>query len=54
MKEKLFVGFVIALMIMGIVPFLPPIYNRYTRPFYKNYVDRKNGTARWIARIFLR
>lgn len=47
MKKKLFVGFVIALMIMGIVPFLPPIYNRYTRPFYKNYVDQKE----WYGKV---
>lgn len=47
MKKKLFVGFVIALMIMGIVLFLPPIYNRYTRPFYKNYVDQKE----WYGKV---
>ena len=47
MKKKLFVGFVIALMIMGIVLFLPPIYNRYTRPFYKNYVGQKE----WYGKV---
>lgn len=41
---------VIVLLIVSI-PFVPPIYNRYTKPLYKNYVDARNGMARWIARI---
>lgn len=31
---------VISLLIVSI-PFVPPIYNRYTKPLYKNYVDVK-------------
>ena len=31
---------VIVLLIVSI-PFVPPIYNRYTKPLYKNYVDAK-------------
>ena len=31
---------VIVLLIVSI-PLVPPIYNRYTKPLYKNYVDAK-------------
>lgn len=37
---------VIVLLIVSI-PFVPPIYNRYTKPLYKNYVDVKE----WYGKV---
>ena len=37
---------VIVLLIVSI-PFVPPIYNRYTKPLYKNYVDAKE----WYGKV---
>ena len=37
---------VISLLIVSI-PFVPPIYNRYTKPLYKNYVDAKE----WYCKV---
>lgn len=37
---------VIVLLIVSI-PLVPPIYNRYTKPLYKNYVDAKE----WYGKV---
>ena len=47
-KNKIYIILlvVIALLIVSI-PFVPPIYNRYTKPLYKNYVDGKE----WYGKV---
>lgn len=46
MKKKLGLVLVVA-MLFACIPFLPPIYKRYTRPLYKNYVDQKE----WYGKV---
>lgn len=47
MKKKLLISIAILLFIIVCIPFLPPIYNRYTKPLYKNYIDQKE----WYGKV---
>lgn len=38
---------IIALVIIICIPFLPPIYKKYTRPFYNNYMAQKE----WYGKV---
>ncbi len=40
MKKK-YIIFLAVLLLIVCIPFAPPIYNMYTKPLYKNYVDAK-------------
>lgn len=46
MKKK-YIILLVVLLILACIPFLPPIYNRYTRTLYKNYVDQKE----WYGKV---
>ncbi len=45
--KKLLIIIATVLLLVALVPFFPPIYNRYTRPLYKNYVDQKE----WYGKV---
>lgn len=38
---------VVILLLIVSIPLVPPIYNRYTKPLYKNYVDAKE----WYGKV---
>ena len=46
MKRK-YVILLVGLLIMACIPFLPVIYKKYTKPFYKNNIDRKE----WYGKV---
>ena len=40
MKKLLIILGIVVLLVIGVL-FVPPIYNRFTKPFFKNTVDAK-------------
>ena len=40
MKKLLIILGILVLLVFGVL-FVPPIYNRFTKPFFKNTVDAK-------------
>ena len=40
MKKLLIILGILVLLVIGVL-FVPPIYNRFTKPFFKNTVDAK-------------
>ena len=40
MKKFLIILGILTLLVIGVL-FVPPIYNRFTKPFFKNTVDAK-------------
>lgn len=38
---------VVMVLLIVSIPLVPPIYNRYTKPLYKNYVDAKE----WYGKV---
>ena len=47
MKKFLLISIAVILLIAVCVPFVPPIYNSYTKPLLKNYVDNKE----WYGKV---
>ena len=47
MKKFFLFSIAVLLLIVVCVPFVPPIYNRYTKPLWKNYVDSKE----WYGKV---
>lgn len=47
MKKNFLISIAVLLLIIVCVPFMPPIYNRYTKPLWKNYMDSRE----WYAKI---
>ena len=47
MKKFFLFSIAVVLLIMVCVPFVPPIYYRYTKPLWKNYVDGKE----WYGKV---
>ena len=47
MKKKLLVFALVVGLLLFCIPFLPPIYNRFTKPMYKSYVDAKE----WYGKV---
>lgn len=39
--NKKYIVLLVVLLLMACIPFVPPIYQRYTKPLYKNYIDAK-------------
>lgn len=47
-KNKIYIILlVVIVLLIASIPFVPPIYNRYTKPLYKNYVDGKE----WYGKV---
>lgn len=46
MKKK-YIVLLVVLQLIACIPFVPPIYKRYTRPLYKSYVDAKE----WYGKV---
>ena len=46
MKKK-YIVLLVVLLLIACIPFVPPIYKRYTRPLYKSYVDAKE----WYGKV---
>ncbi len=47
MNKKYIISLVVIVLLIVCIPFVPPIYNRYTKPLYKNYVDAKE----WYGKV---
>ena len=47
MMKKFLTASVIILVLLALVLFFPPIYKRFTRPLYRNHVDRKE----WYSKV---
>ena len=47
MKKFFLFSIAVVLLIVVCVPFVPPIYYRYTKPLWKNYVDGKE----WYGKV---
>ena len=48
MKKK-YILLLVVLLLIVCIPFVPPIYKRFTRPLYNNYIDQKEwyGKMMW-------
>ena len=46
MKKK-YILLVVVLLLIVCIPFVPPIYKRFTRPMYKSYIDQKE----WYGKV---
>lgn len=47
-KNKIYIILLVVIVLLIVsIPFVPPIYNRYTKPLYKNYVDGKE----WYGKV---
>ena len=47
-KNKIYIILLVVIVLLIVsIPFVPPIYNRYTKPLYKNYVDAK----KWYGKV---
>lgn len=40
-KKRILKVLLVILLLIACIPFAPPIYNRFTKPLYKNYIDAK-------------
>lgn len=40
-KKRVLKVLLVILLLIACIPFIPPIYNRFTKPLYKNYIDAK-------------
>ena len=47
MKKFFLISIAVILLLMVCVPFVPPIYNRYTKPLWKNYMAGKE----WYSKV---
>ena len=45
--NKKYIVLLMVLLLMACIPFVPPIYQRYTKPLYKNYIDAKE----WYGKV---
>lgn len=45
--KKILKKLCVFIVLAACVPFIPPIYKRYTKPLYKNYIDQKE----WYEKI---
>ncbi len=45
--KKRYIVLLIVVLVIACIPFLPPIYNRFTRPLYKSVVDAKE----WYGKV---
>jgi len=45
--KKKYIILLVLLLLIACIPFVPPIYKRYTRPMYKSYVDAKE----WYGKV---
>ena len=45
--NKKYIVLLVVLLLMACIPFVPPIYQRYTKPLYKNYIDAKE----WYGKV---
>ena len=47
MKKIILISIAVILLTVVSIPFVPPIYNRYTKPMWKNYMDNKE----WYGKV---
>lgn len=40
-KKRVLKVLLVILLLIACIPFVPPIYNRFTNPLYKNYIDAR-------------
>ena len=40
-KKRILKVLLVILLLIACIPFVPPIYNRFTKPLYKNYIDAR-------------
>lgn len=40
-KKRVLKVLLVILLLIACIPFIPPIYNRFTKPLYKNYIDAR-------------
>ena len=40
-KKRILKVLLVILLLIACIPFVPPIYNRFTKPLYNNYIDAK-------------
>lgn len=45
--NKKYIVLLVVLLLMACIPFVPTIYQRYTKPLYKNYIDAKE----WYGKV---
>ena len=45
--NKKYIVLLVVLLLMACIPFVPPIYQRYMKPLYKNYIDAKE----WYGKV---
>lgn len=45
--NKKYIVLLVVLLLMACIPFVPSIYQRYTKPLYKNYIDAKE----WYGKV---
>ena len=47
MKKIILISLAVIILTVVCIPFVPPIYNRYTKPMWKNYMDNKE----WYGKV---
>jgi hypothetical protein len=47
MKRFFLISITVILLLLVCIPFVPPVYNRYTKPLWKNYVAGKE----WYSKV---
>jgi len=47
MKKKYIILLLVVLLLIAFIPFIPPVYHRFTKPMYKSYVDAKE----WYGKV---
>lgn len=45
--NKKYIVLLVGLLLMACIPFVPTLYQRYTKPLYKNYIDAKE----WYGKV---
>lgn len=40
-KKRVLKVLLVILLLIACIPFVPPIYNRFTKPLYNNYIDAR-------------
>ena len=45
--NKKYIVLLVVLLLMACIPFVPTLYQRYTKPLYKNYIDAKE----WYGKV---
>lgn len=47
MKKKYIILLLVVLLLIAFIPFIPPVYHRFTKPMYKSYADAKE----WYGKV---